>query len=93
MIETSIIVKITEKLKEVFDTKDIEYYGISWQTDHYTFFVKCEKIDGLINEKWSKNFPSGSYFGIAKRSVSPDYLNLTVDVTKEDAKQFEVIAN
>lgn len=93
MLESSISVKITEKLKEIFDAKSVEYYGISWQTDNYTFFVRCEKIDAIINEKWSRNFPSGSYFGIAKRSVNPDYLNLTIDVTPIDAKQFEEIKN
>lgn len=75
--------QIENILKEVFQTKAIEYNGVNFQTNNHTYFLNCDKIDAKINSEWTKNFPDGSYFSISK-GVSQPNLSVTVDVTKDD---------
>lgn len=77
------IYNVRNVLKEVFETNRIEYYKKSFQTNNYIFFMNVKKLTPEIVKNWSRRFPNGSYYSIAKAS-DKDNLRITVDVTEQD---------
>jgi len=76
---------IQSKLKEVFEAGRIFYYGKNHQTTLHEYNLVCKSITALVNSNWSKSFPNGSYYSIAK-SVNTVGLSIIVSVSNEDFK-------
>ncbi len=74
---------IQNTLKDIFNDPWCWYFGKNIQTKYLEFHIKTKSITPEINSKWTKEFPSGSYFSISKSSNEKD-LTLVVSISDRD---------